>query len=96
MRRETAGFFAFSAAYRAGAGTESVATYGTKDLLLSGWIEGEQVIAGQSAVVEAKSGAGRVVLLGFRAQHRGQALATFRLLFNALLTATSDQAVKTR
>ena len=64
-----------------------VATYGPKDVLLSGWIEGEQAIAGQSAVVEAKAGAGRVVLLGFRVQHRGQSLATFRLLFNALLTA---------
>jgi len=36
--------------------------------------------------VEAKAGAGRVVLLGFRVQHRGQSLATFRFLFNALLT----------
>ena len=73
-----------------------MATYGTKDVLLSGWIEGEQVIAGQSAVIEAKTGAGRVVLLGFRVQHRGQSLATFRLLFNALLTTSPDQAVKTR
>ena len=96
MPNATAGFFAFSAAYRAGAGAESVGTYGTKDVLLSGWIEGEQAIAGQSAVVEAKSGAGRVVLLGFRVQHRGQTLATFRLLFNALLTAPAEPAVKTR
>jgi len=46
--------------------------------------------------VEAKAGAGRVVLLGFRVQHRGQSLATFRLLFNALFTAPAEQGVKTR
>jgi hypothetical protein len=95
MPRETAGYFFFSAAYRASGAAETVATYGPKDVLLSGWIEGEQAIAGQSAVVEAKAGAGRVVLLGFRVQHRGQSHATFRLLFNALLTASPAQ-VKTQ
>ena len=91
MPRETAGFFAFSAAYRPSAGAETVATYAAKDVLLSGWIEGEQAIEGQSAVVEARAGAGRVVLIGFRVQHRGQSLATFRLLFNALLTASGSR-----
>jgi hypothetical protein len=55
--------------------------------LLSGWIEGEKVIAGRSAVVQATVGAGRIVLFGFRVQHRGQSHATFRLLFNALFDA---------
>jgi hypothetical protein len=96
MPRETAGFFSFSSAFRPAGDAQTVATYSPKDVLLSGWIEGEQVIAGQSAVVEAKAGSGRVVLLGFRVQHRGQSLATFRLLFNALLTASPEQPVKTR
>jgi hypothetical protein len=96
MPRETAGFFSFSSAYRPAGGAQTVATYGSKDVLLSGWIEGEQTIAGQSAVVEAKAGAGRVVLLGFRVQHRGQSLATFRLLFNALLTSPAEPIGNTR
>ena len=96
MPRETAGFFAFSSAFRPAAGATTVATYGQKDVLLSGWLEGEQAIAGQAAVVEAKAGAGRVVLLGFRVQHRGQTLATFRLLFNALFTSPSEPPAKTR
>jgi hypothetical protein len=102
LRSETAGFFAFSAAYEPlgprppaaghggaspGASVETVARYANQDLLLSGWIEGEKVIAGRSAVVQATVGAGRIVLFGFRVQHRGQSHATFRLLFNALFDA---------
>jgi hypothetical protein len=68
-----------------------VARYGEKDILMSGWLEGEQAIAGRPAVVEAKAGLGRAVLIGFRAQHRGQSLATFRLLFNAILTSGAEQ-----
>ena len=69
------------------AAMQTVARYGDRDLLLSGWLEGEDVIAGRPAVVQTSVGAGRVVLLGFRVQHRGQSLATFRLLFNAILAA---------
>ena len=49
--------------------------------------EGEQVIAGRHAGVQVNSGMGRVILLGFLVQHRAQSLATFRLLFNAILTS---------
>jgi zinc carboxypeptidase len=89
MTPQTAAFFAFSAAYEPAPGdsVQTIARYGTKDLLLSGWLEGEQVIAGKSAVVQATVGAGRVVLLGFRVQHRGQSHATFRLLFNSIFAA---------
>jgi hypothetical protein len=87
---QTAGFFSSSSAYEVLPGAsnvETVARYGARDLLISGWLEGEQVIAGRAAVVSAAVGAGRVVLFGFRVQHRGQSLATFRLLFNAIFSA---------
>ena len=101
MTPHTAAFFAFSSAYEATASgstgghtgpgdspaTRTIARYAARDLLLSGWLEGEDVIAGRSAIAEVGVGAGRVVLLGFRVQHRGQSLATFRLLFNALLSS---------
>jgi hypothetical protein len=86
----TSGFFAYSSAYQVSAGAttvETIARYGAKDLLVSGWLEGEPVIAGRAAIVSASVGAGRVVLFGFRVQHRAQSLATFRLLFNAIFTA---------
>ena len=90
MSRQTAAFFAFSSAFEAtpdAAGIQTAARYADKDLLVSGWLEGEEVIAGRSAVVSASVGAGRVVLLGFPVQHRAQSLATFRLLFNAIFTS---------
>ncbi len=108
MTPHTAGFFAFSSAYEPtgarpatdGHGGDSpagsiqtIARYGDKDLLLSGWIEGEQVIAGRTAVAQAGVGAGRVVLLGFSVQHRAQSYATFRLLFNAILAVDRPAAV---
>ena len=66
---------------------ETIARYGERDILLSGWLEGESLIANRAAVLQAAIGAGRVVLFAFPVQHRGQSHATFRLLFNALFTA---------
>ena len=58
--------------------------------LLSGWILGEQLLRGKAAAVEARVGKGRVVMFGFRPQYRGQSLATFPFVFNAILTSVSQ------
>ena len=101
MNPRSAGFFVFSSAYEIAApltaeepstgpsnkDVQVVARYGVRDLLLSGWLEGESLIAGQAAAVTVRMGAGRVVLLGFATQHRAQSHATFRLLFNSIFTA---------
>jgi len=55
-----------------------------KQILLSGWALGAEKIAGKAALVEIKVGKGKIVLFGFRPQYRGQSLATFPLLFNAI------------
>ena len=65
----------------------TVAGYGTRPRVLSGWVHGVDVLAGASAVVEVPLGAGRVVLFGIDPQQRGLSMATFPLLFNALRPA---------
>jgi hypothetical protein len=62
-----------------------ISRYVERDVLQSGWLLGEQVIAKKAAVVSVKHGDGTVVLIGFRPQHRDQTHGTFKLVFNALL-----------
>ncbi len=64
---------------------EVVVRQADRDLLESGWLIGEQTLAKKAAMVSAKLGEGRVILIGFRAQHRAQTHGTFKLLFNALV-----------
>jgi glutamine amidotransferase-like uncharacterized protein len=56
----------------------------TEEILLSGWALGAERLAGKAALVEFTLGKGKIVLFGFRPQYRGQSLATFPLLFNAI------------
>ena len=62
-----------------------VVRYADRELLESGWLVGEENLAHRAAVVSVKLGQGRVVLIGFPAQHRAQTHGTYKLLFNALL-----------
>jgi hypothetical protein len=64
-----------------------LATYADRDILQSGWLLGEQVIARKAAAVAVSQGKGRVVLIGFRPQNRAQTHGTFKMVFNALLKA---------
>ncbi|MCC6861292.1 MAG: hypothetical protein IT158_22180, partial [Bryobacterales bacterium] len=63
----------------------SLAEYAPTSVLASGWLLGEQHIAGKSALMAAPFGKGKVVLFGMRPQYRAQSYLTFKLLFNALL-----------
>ena len=66
-----------------------IARYAKENVLMSGWLLGEDKLRGQIALAEVGLGKGRVVLFGFRPQHRGQAWATLPLIWNALSSATS-------
>jgi hypothetical protein len=68
-----------------------VASYAREGLLQSGWQLGGDRLGGQGALVDMQVGRGRLVLIGFRAQHRAQPHATFKFLFNALLTPSPPE-----
>jgi len=67
-------------------GIQIIASFPKRDLLQSGWLIGENLIAEKASMVSVEYGDGRVVLIGFRAQHRAQTHGTFKLVFNALVS----------
>ena len=63
---------------------EVVASYPDRDILESGWLIGEEKLRRRAAMVVVRHGEGRIVLIGFRPQHRCQTHGTFKLVFNSL------------
>jgi hypothetical protein len=61
-----------------------IGRYGSDNLLLSGWIYGQNLIQQKAAVVEVPVEKGRLILLGFPVQYRAQPRGTFKLLFNSI------------
>ena len=91
MKKEEAGYFGGSPAFEtrvpdARFRRRVVASYPEHDdqILISGYLKGADLLERRAAVVELKVGKGRVILIGFHAQHRAQPHRTFKLLFNAL------------
>ncbi len=86
MHENVAAYFTNSSAFEVTAENRVnvVAKYAQKNALLSGWMLGEKFINGKAALVETAYGSGKIVLFGFRPQHRGQSWATFPFIFNAL------------
>ena len=97
MPSETYGFYNNSPFFALVEGFSSqtasvVARYPNSDVVASGWLKGEDFMAGRAAVVSVQMNPGRIILFGLRPQHRAQTHATFPLLFNALYTARSNSA----
>jgi hypothetical protein len=62
-----------------------VATYPEDEILLSGWLLGEEYLSRKAAVVDTKYKDGRIFLIGIRCQNRAQSHGTYKFLLNALL-----------
>jgi hypothetical protein len=86
-------YFINSSAYAltsSDANVRVVARYAKDNVLLSGWLLGEDKVRGQIALAEVGVRKGRVVLFGFRPQHRGQAWGTLPLIWNTLSSAATN------
>ena len=86
LRRETPAYFINSSAFEMtdNSKVKTVARYADKNALMSGWIVGEKHLNGKIALAEIEMGKGKIILFGFRPQHRGQTWATFPFIFNSL------------
>jgi hypothetical protein len=58
-----------------------------KDILVSGYAHGAERLQRKAAAVAFQRGKGKIVMFGFRVQHRAQTEGTFQLLFNAIYWA---------
>lgn len=61
-----------------------IASYPEKNILESGLLVGEELIAGKGAIVSAKCGMGQVVLYGCQPLFRAQTHGMFKTVFNML------------
>jgi len=101
MPREIAAFVSENLAFQTSAGPTDVernvlAWYPEEenDILLSGWIKGADKLERRAAAVAYQSGKGKIVMFGFRVQHRAQTEGTFKMLFNAIRWSAMEDAPK--
>ena len=64
-----------------------VVRYPNGNILQSGWLQGESYLYNKVGVADVKLGKGRMILMPLKVQQRAQPYATFKLLFNAILTS---------
>jgi Zinc carboxypeptidase len=85
LGRSVDAYFINSSAFEAtGSGLRVIARYEKDNVLKSGWLLGEDKIKGRIALAEVRLGRGRVILFGFRPQHRGQSWGTLPFVWNSL------------
>lgn len=83
MQDETFVFFRRNNVWNAGQG-KVLATYPSSNVLVSGFIKGEEVIANTPGIIYDEIGKGKVVLINFEPTFRAQPVGTFKVVFNAI------------
>jgi hypothetical protein len=62
-----------------------IGIYPEKDILISGYASGEELMGNRAAMIWMEKGKGQFVLFGFGPQFRTSTQASYKLLFNAIL-----------
>lgn len=91
MPREAVVVSSHSPAFAVDNGSKLVGKYPLSNPLVAGWLLGAEKLHGRAALVECSLGLGKVILIGFRPYFRAQARGTYKVLFNALIHATSGR-----
>jgi len=89
LDREINGLFYYSPIFETDEG-QVVGKYPPSNPLLSGWLEGEKYVINKSAIVETNYGDGKIILIGFKPQYRGQSEDSFRILFNSIFYSNAE------
>jgi len=86
MAKEVDAYFINSSAFEAIDPNQVrvIARYAKEEVLRSGWLLGEDRLKDKIALAEVSVGKGRVILFGFRPQHRAQTWGTFPFIWNAI------------
>jgi len=64
--------------------------FGERNLLISGWLEGEAELVRKSLLVDFRKGKGRIILIGPDVIHRTHGEGTYKIMFNSLLCAAES------
>ena len=62
-----------------------------RDLLISGWLEGENELVRKSLLVDYRKDKGRIILIGPDIIHRTHSEGTYKIMFNSLLSCRRDK-----
>lgn len=74
---------------------DAVVQFAEKDLLMSGWANGEErYLKNKGALMRIPRGDGEVILFSFRPQFRGQPRGTYKLIFNAILQGAAQPQIE--
>jgi hypothetical protein len=86
MSKDTNAYFIGSSAFDVteDGKVQVIARYAKEGILRSGWLRGEDKLKDKIALASVSMGKGRIVLFGFRPQHRGQTWGTFPFIWNAI------------
>lgn len=75
---------------KGGREVRAIGKYASSNVLASGFLSGEPMVAGKPLLMDVRLGKGHILLFGFRPQFRGQSWGTFRLVMNAVYLASAQ------